>query len=113
MSRAVSLVESQLDSADAAAFEAVVQRDKSRNAEAERALVASRDALETGLASEPFDPARAKVAVANTREALDRFIDSFSATVIDALGRLSPAGRKKLVELRRERLDAFDPLKSP
>jgi len=113
MGRAVSIVESQLDSADAAAFEAVVQRDKSRNAEAERAIVASRDALETDLASEPFNPARAKVAVADTREALDRFIDSFSATVIDALGQLSPAGRKKLVALRRERLEALYPSKSP
>ena len=113
MGRAVAAVESQLDDADATAFEAIVQRDKPRNAEAERALVASRDALETDLASEPFNPAKAKVAVANTREALDHIIDSFSATVIDALNHLSPAGRKKLVELRRERLEAFDPSKSP
>ena len=113
MARATSLVESQLDSADAAAFEAVIQRDKLRNAEAERALVSSRDALEHELASEPFDQARARIAVTNINEAFSRFIDSFSATVIDALSQLSPKGRKKLIELRHERLGSLDPPPPP
>jgi hypothetical protein len=108
--RAIALVEGQLGPSDAAAFDAIMTRDKAQNTEAKRQLISSRDALESELAVEPFDQARAKVAVANTRQAFDRFIEGFSATVLDALNQLSPAGRKRLVELRRQHLGTFDPV---
>jgi uncharacterized membrane protein len=105
MARAVERAEAVLGPADAAAFRAALERDRPRYAGSAVQIALARRALARQLVAEPFDPRAATQALAVWHTSWDRFVDDFSGPLIDALGAISPQGRRRLVDARRERLE--------
>jgi uncharacterized membrane protein len=103
MAGAVARAEAVLDAADAAAFRTALDRDRSRYAQSAEQVAAARRALARQVAAEPFDPRAATEALAVWRTSWDRFVGDFSGPLVDALSSISPAGRRRLIDARRER----------
>jgi uncharacterized membrane protein len=105
MAGAVERAEAALNPADAAAFRAALERDRPRYAQSAAQVTAARRVLMRQLVAEPFDPHAASEALDAWRTSWDRFIGDFNGPLIDALGAISPQGRRRLVDTRRERLE--------
>lgn len=102
LARALVRAEANLSPRDAAAFRAEIVRGEPRYAQAAQQLTAARRALEQQVLAEPFDPQAASQALAAWRTSSAHFLDDFSGSLINALARISPEGRRRLVAERRE-----------
>ena len=109
MTRAIERAEAALDPADAAAFRAVLARDWPRFAESAEQVEAARRALAREIGAEPFDAPAAAQALAKWRSSWDRFMGDFSGPLIEALSSISPQGRRRLIDMRRQRLEHPSP----
>jgi len=105
MARAVERAEAALGPADAAAFRAALERDRPRYAQSAEQVASARRALARQIAAEPFDPRATSQALAAWRMSWDHFVGDFSGPLIDALAAISPQGRRRLIDVRRERLE--------
>lgn len=103
LARALERTQAILPAKDAAAFRAVLERDKPRYAEAAIQVAVARGALEREIAAEPFDPRAASQALSAWRTSWNGFVDDFSGPLIEALSAISPEGRRRLVLARRAR----------
>ncbi|MGB6486299.1 MAG: hypothetical protein WBE91_05395 [Steroidobacteraceae bacterium] len=65
----------------------------------------ARRALARQIAAAPFDPRATSQALAAWRTSWDRFVGDLSGPLIDALASISPQGRRRLVDARRERIE--------
>jgi uncharacterized membrane protein len=111
MARAVERAEAVLGPADAAAFRAALDRGGPRYGQSAAQVTAARRALARQIAAEPFDPRATSQALAVWRTSWDRFVGDLSGPLVDALGSISPEGRRRLVDARRQRLgDKQDPM---
>lgn len=106
--RALANAAARLPPQDAATFTAVMKRDAPHYAEAAQQLAAARQALVREIIAEPFDPAGLQQALAAWRTAQNRFLDDFSGSFLDAVGQLSPEGRRKLIPERLQQRAAPD-----
>lgn len=88
---------------DAAAFRAVLARDRPRYARAALRVALARRELGRQLTAQPFDPRAASEALAAWRASWNDFVNDFSGPLIDALAAISPEGRQRLVAERRAR----------
>jgi uncharacterized membrane protein len=107
VARALVNAEASLPPQDAAAFDAAIRGDARRYIEAGRRLVDARRALGQEITAEPFNPERVKQALATWRRAWNGFFDAFSGTLVDALAKVSPDGRRKLVADRQAKAARF------
>jgi len=82
---------------DAAAFAEVVRRDWPRFTLAIIRLRRARENLNEQIIAEPFNPAATRQALAAAQSARSQFVDDFSGTLVEALAKVSPQGRNKLV----------------
>ena len=105
LAHALANAEASLPARDKPVFRQVVQRDMPDYAEAARRLVAARNDVERQIAAEPFQADAVRQALTRWRAAWNGFFDAFSGTLIDALGRISPEGRRSLIA-ERERVRA-------
>lgn len=113
MARAVERAEAVLSPADAAAFRAALNRDRPRYIQSAEQVTAARRALARQIAAEPFDPRATSQALAAWAESWDRFVGDFSGPLIDALSSISPEGRRRLIDARRERLEGKEGVAGP
>jgi uncharacterized membrane protein len=98
-------VEAELDARDAARFEAAIGRGGVGLAAAAQQMAAARRALSQQLVAEPFDARAARQALDAWRISWNTFMTQLSGPLIDALSSISPAGRRRLVKERQERLN--------
>lgn len=105
MARAIERAEAVLGPKDAAAFRAALERDKPQYVQSAEQVAAARRALAAQLVREPFDPGATSQALAVWRTSWGRFVGDFSGPLVDALGAISPQGRRRLIDVRRERLE--------
>jgi uncharacterized membrane protein len=101
IARALSNAQHSLSASDAAAFRAVMLREAPQFAASARALGASREVLAARITAPVFDRAAVAAAFGQWRGDWMRFTGDFSGPLLDALGTLSPEGRRKLLEERR------------
>lgn len=105
MAGAVERAEAALDPTDAAAFRAALTRDRPRYVQSAEQVAAARRELVRQILAQPFDPRAAGQALQTWRTDWDRFVGDFSGPLIDALAAISPPGRRRLIDARRERLE--------
>jgi uncharacterized membrane protein len=103
LARALANAEATLPPQDAAAFGAVMQRDKARLTDVGKQLVAARQELARLITEEHYDRTAVRQAFTAWATAWSRFQDAFSDTLTDALAEVSPEGRRQLVESRAAR----------
>jgi uncharacterized membrane protein len=104
--RALARAEASLPPKDAAAFGAVMRREAPRFASAEQRLAEARRGLAEEITAERFDQAGVRQALEAWQAAWNGFFADFSGTLVEALGQVSPDGRRKLVADRRSRLES-------
>ena len=97
LGRVLARAESVLPPQDAAAFGAVIRRDTPKFAVSGVRLREAREALESQIVAEPFDPVATRQALVATQRSWNQFIDDFGASLVEALAQVSPQGRRKLV----------------
>lgn len=102
--RALERAEANLSPSDAAAFDGVVRKDLPRYVQLVQDIGNARRELEKRIAAEPYDEAAVKQAFAVWRDSWNHFLDAFGNTLVDALGKVSPEGRHKIIENRHYRL---------
>ena len=105
MARALERAEAELSPADAAAFRAALDRGEPRYAQSAAQVASARRELARQIAAQPFDPRATSQALAVWRTSWDRFVGDLSGPLIDALAAISPEGRRRLVDARRQRLE--------
>lgn len=105
MAGAVARAEAALDPADAAAFRAALERGRPRYVQSAEQVAAARSAVVRQILAQPFDPRAASQALEVWRTDWDRFVGDFSGPLIEALAAISPQGRRRLIDARRERLE--------
>lgn len=103
MARALERTQAILSPQDAAAFRAVLVRDRSRYLQSALRVAAARRELGRQVAADPFDPRAASQALAAWSASWNGFVSDFSGPLIDALAAISPDGRHRLVAERRAR----------
>lgn len=100
--RALASIQSSLSPADAAAFGAVMRRDGPQLIESIRQVGEARRELGRRIVAEPFDPQATRQALAAWQASWNRFFDRIDASLVEALGKISPEGRQRLVAERRK-----------
>jgi len=101
LARALANAEASLSPSDAAAFRQVMQRDAPHFADAAKQLAASRRAVAQQIAAEPFNADAVHQALTRWQMALNNFFDAFSKPLVDALAKVSPDGRRRLIAERQ------------
>lgn len=101
LGRALANAEASLSAKDAATFRAVIGRDAPHYVPVLRQLREARQQVQRDVTADPFDPAVVRQALATWQTDWDQFIGAFSDTLVDALGQISPEGRRRLVAERR------------
>ena len=102
VARAIANAEASLSKTDAAQFEAVMRRDEPRYSQAAQQLGEARAEFERRVTAEPFDKESTHQAFRYWQESWNNLMDSLRNPLVDALAEVSPEGRQKLVEERRQ-----------
>jgi uncharacterized membrane protein len=102
LARALANAEAVLSPADAAALDAIIRRDGPHYANSADALTKAHQTLKKAILADPFDKEAARQALAEWRAARAGFAEDISDTLIDALARISPDGRRRLMSDRRQ-----------
>jgi uncharacterized membrane protein len=98
MARILSNMEARLDRSDASAFRAVMEQGEPGLGQAAQNVSKARRDLEAQLTADSFNEQAAQQALAEWRGAAGQFMDRYGDTLIDALARVSPDGRRRLVK---------------
>jgi len=101
VTRILGNIEPKLPPRDAAVFRQVIQDDAPRYADAAQRVVEARRRLEQQIIAEPFDPAAVRQAMVAMRMGLNQFSEAFNGPLVDALAKVSPEGRRKLVAAKQ------------
>lgn len=99
--RALASAEASLSPSDAAAFRQVMKTDAPRFEDAARQLAAARRAVGRQIAAEQFDADAVHQALVHWQKALNNFFDAFSDPLVEALAKVSPEGRRRLIAERQ------------
>ena len=102
LARALSNAQASLSPADAAAFGAVMKDNASRFAQEAQQLALARVALERRIEAQPYDKEEVRKAFLNWQTCWNHFMDGFDDPLVEALSQISPEGRRKLIERRRQ-----------
>ena len=103
---AIARMAAILPPTDAARFRAVLIAERARYEPARRVLEQARLAAARALGHEPFDAARARAAMQGWQNRWPAFADGFSASILDAVAQLSPAGRARLAAFMQRKAEA-------
>lgn len=97
LSRLTTRAEAVLPAEEAKAFKDVITRDAPRFAQTRQQLGAARAELVRQVVADPYDKNATGQALLAWKAAWDSFAADFSDTLVDALGQVSPEGRRKLI----------------
>ena len=100
--RALSNAESALSPADAAQFRTVMTNDAPRFLPAGKRLEEAREVLKNAIAASPYDPPAVRAALAAWQARWNDFVGAFRDPLTDALGAISPDGRRRLIDARQK-----------
>jgi len=101
LAHALANAEKNLPLEDAEKFRDVMRKDGPQFLKAAANLAYARNELEKLVAAETFDAAATAQALDTWENTWVSFVNDFKGTLIEALGKISPEGRRKLVDGRR------------
>jgi uncharacterized membrane protein len=101
LARTLANAEATLSPSDAAAFRRGMQSDAPHFEDAATKLAAARRAVAQQIAAEPFNADAVHQALKRWQMALNNFFDAFSDPLVDALAKVSPDGRRRLIAERQ------------
>ena len=92
--------EAGLTPEDAKAFDAAIRQGAPQYVEAARRLRRARLAVRDQVMAESFDSQKAQAALADWQTAWNAFMNAFDPSLIEALSKVTPDGRRQLVAQR-------------
>lgn len=92
-----------LPASDATIMRAEFHTQAIQLATAETQVRLSEQAVRDSLRAQPFDPAAVRMAMDETSQARNRFLQLVHETVASATAKMSPAGREALADWRKRR----------
>lgn len=98
LGRVLRHVTSRLDAQDAKAFRSVLHQEAPHYAQAQENLVRARAEIDRQLLAPHFDQVATRAAMREWQDAWDVFVGTFSDALVEAMGQLSPEGRRALVD---------------
>jgi uncharacterized membrane protein len=101
LARALAGAEASLPPRDAAAFRSVIKREAPQYAGALHQFALARRQLAEEIIAPQYDAAKVQQALATWQSAWNRFFAEFGPPLVEALGQVSPEGRRKLIAERR------------
>ena len=108
LARALANAESVLPPQDAAAFGEIMRQNAPRFAASSKRLADSRQELAQQITADRYDENGVRHALAESRAAWNQFLDDFDDSLAEALSKVSPEGRRKLLA-ERQRVHALPP----
>jgi hypothetical protein len=104
LAQAIANAAAVLSAPDAAAFRASIRLDAPHDAVVAKQLDDARGVLERDIIAEPFDKQLVRRDLAAWQAAWNKFIDNAGNTLVEALSKISPEGRRRLVAQRHQAL---------
>ncbi|MFH7810803.1 MULTISPECIES: periplasmic heavy metal sensor [Acetobacter] len=95
--RVLQHVTSRLDAQDAKTFRSVLHQEAPHYTQAQENLARARAEIDRQLLAPQFDPVATRAAMQQWQAAWNVFVSTFSDALVEAMGRLSPEGRRALV----------------
>jgi len=101
LARALARAEASLPPRDSAAFGAVIKGNAPQYVGALHQFAMARRQLAEAIIAPQYDAPKVRQALATWQSAWNSFVGDFGPTLVEALGQVSPEGRRKLIAQRR------------
>lgn len=97
LARILAVVEATLPASDARLFRQTLLKGEPRYARAVKKVTEARQEMLKQVSAEPYDPVATLTALSEMEGAWTEFMDAIGGSLVDAIGQISPEGRRAVV----------------
>lgn len=97
LARILAVAEATLPASDARLFRQTLLKEEPRYARAVRKVTEARQEMLKQMSADPYDPVATLAALSATQSAWTEFMDAIGGPLVDAIGQISPEGRRTVV----------------
>ena len=97
LARNLAVAEATLPASDARSFRETLLKEEPRYARAVRKVTEARQEMLKQMSADPYDPVATLAALSATQSAWTEFMDAIGGPLVDAIGQISPEGRRTVV----------------
>lgn len=97
LARILAVAEATLPASDARSFRETLLKEEPRYARAVRKVTEARQEMLKQMSADPYDPVATLAALSATQSAWTEFMDAIGGPLVDAIGQISPEGRRKVL----------------
>lgn len=97
LARILAVAEATLPASGARLFRQSLLKEEPRYARAVRKVTEARQEMLKQMSADPYDPVATLAALSATQSAWTEFMDAIGGPLVDAIGQISPEGRRTVV----------------
>ena len=97
LARILAVAEATLPASDARSFRETLLKEEPRYARAVRKVTEARQEMLKQMSADPYDPVATRAALSAMQSAWTEFMDAIGGPLVDAIGQISPEGRRTVV----------------
>lgn len=97
LARILAVAEATLPASDARSFRETLLKEEPRYARAVRKVTEARREMLKQMSADPYDPVATLAALSAMQSAWTEFMDAIGGPLVDAIGQISPEGRRTVV----------------
>ena len=97
LARILAVAEATLPASDARLFRQTLLKEEPRYARAVRKVTEARQEMLKQMSADPYDPVATLAALSAMQSAWTEFMDAIGGPLVDAIGQISPEGRRTVV----------------
>ena len=97
LARILAVAEATLPASDARSFRETLLKEEPRYARAVRKVTEARQEMLKQMSADPYDPVATLAALSAMQSAWTEFMDAIGGPLVDAIGQISPEGRRTVV----------------
>lgn len=97
LARILAVAEATLSASDFKSFRQTLLQEEPRYARAVKNVTQARQEMLKQISSDQYDPVATLTALSATQSAWTEFMDAIGGPLVDAIGQISPEGRRKVL----------------
>ena len=97
LARILAVAEASLPASDARSFRQTLLKEEPRYAQAVMKVTEARQEMLKQVSADPYDPVATLTALSAMQGAWTEFMDAIGGPLVDAIGQISPEGRRTMV----------------
>ena len=97
LARILAVADATLPASDARSFRETLLKEEPRYARAVRKVTEARQEMLKQMSADPYDPVATLAALSAMQSAWTEFMDAIGGPLVDAIGQISPEGRRTVV----------------